>query len=265
MKKITLGALDYGVAFSVNKTLLDLLDKARLSAVGCLVTSDLWTREFKPLKEMSEQVGKRGMIGLNIALTGAHLYPLSKRMHTIYDGKMFSRFHLDRRARMRLLPDEIIQEEIRDQISAFIDKMEFEPAFIAVREGLMERTVILSLLLNAIEELGLASKPDLVAPIRPGLQAARLRRIAEKRGFRMLPWGRPLPEIADQEDLQKRLKYFFDGMSDGTFVASLPGVADDRLRRNETLQKIQIRECQAEVLGSDRFFRTLMEKDVFLF
>ena len=40
--------------------------------------------------------------------------------------------------------------------------------------------------------------------------------------------------------------------------------ADDRLRRDEPRGKIAVRECQYDVLSSDRFFHTLDKKAVFL-
>ncbi|NVK33942.1 MAG: ChbG/HpnK family deacetylase [Rhodobacteraceae bacterium] len=265
MKRIILGALDYGLAFGINRTLRDLLEDARLSAIGCIVVADLWSREYKPLLETADKVGKRGLIGLNIVLTGDQFTPLSERMHTTYGGKMFARFHMDRRARLRLLPDEIIKDEIKAQLAAFTQKMGFEPSFVTIREGLLERSVILRLLLDAIDELGFKTKPDLLSPVRAGPQASRLKRIAGERGHQMLPWGAPLPEIPEADDLLGRLRTFFNGMPDGIFIPCLPGVADDRLRREEPLSKILIRECQYTVLSSERFFRILMEKDVFLF
>ena len=60
------------------------------------------------------------------------------------------------------------------------------------------------------------------------------------------------------------MRRHFDGMADMTFVHCIPGKADDRLRREEPRDKVAIRECQREVLASDRFFHTLEDTNVFL-
>ena len=44
MKQITLGALDYGLAFGVDRALRDLAVNGRLSAIDALVTTELWPR-----------------------------------------------------------------------------------------------------------------------------------------------------------------------------------------------------------------------------
>ncbi len=264
MKRITLGALDYGLAFGVDRTLRELLLGGRLSAVGCMVAGDLWTREFKPMQEVAGQLGKRALIGLTVALSGDRVRPLSKRMSEVYGGKMPSRARLERKAMLRLLPDEILIGEVQAQIEAFVSRMEREPDFIAVREGLLDRTAIVKLVIASLVKANFKTKPWIVTSMPPGLHAARLKRIAAKAGFDVLPWGPPLPETADVEELQRLLRYHFDGHADMTFVACLPGAADDRLRREETREKIAIRECQRQVLASPRFFRTLDEKDVFL-
>ena len=97
-----------------------------------------------------------------------------------------------------------------------------------------------------------------------GLQASRIARLAAKKGLDVLPKGPPLPETSDEEELHKKLRHHFDGLRDLSFVQCIPGTADDRLRREEPAEKIAIRECQREVLGSDRFFRTLEDANVFL-
>ncbi|MEJ8473575.1 ChbG/HpnK family deacetylase [Roseibium algae] len=264
MKRITLGALDYGLAFGVDRTLRNLLLDGRLSAVGCMVATDLWSREFKPIQEVASTLGDKAMVGLTIALSGDRVRPLSHRMAALFGADMPSRSSLERRAMLRLLPDEIIKGEIQAQIDAYRSRMNCDPDFIAVREGLLDRTAIVKLVVSTLSEAEFSKQPVLVNSVPRGLQAARVKRIASKAGFSVLPWGPPLPETDDVEQLHDFLRHHFDGLADMTFIACLPGIADDRLRRDETLKKIAIRECQQEVLSSLRFFRTLDETNVFL-
>ncbi len=264
MKRITLGALDYGLAFGVDRTLRSLLLEGRLSAVGCMVATDLWSREFMPIKEVADTLGSRALFGLTIALCGDRVSPMSERLIRTYGGRMPSRAKLERRAFMRLLPDEVIDAELDAQIHAYVSRMERAPDFVAVREGLLDRSAITRLVVGAIARANLDRQPYLVTSLPPGLKAAKAKSIAAKAGLKVLPWGPPLPETSDREKLQVLLRRHFDGLADMTFVAGVPGTADDRLRRDESKEKIAIRECHRDVLSSARFFRTLDEKDVFL-
>lgn len=264
MKRITLGALDYAVAFGVDRTLRSLLLEGRLSAVGCLVASELWAREFKPMQEVAQKVGNRALIGVTLAFSGDRVQPVSERMRELYREKMPSRGAVERRAMLRLLPDEAFAAEADAQLTRFTFFMNREPDFIAVREGLLERSVIARHVFQAIERAGFERAPKIVSPFEPGLHGRRLARIAAKKGMEVLPKGPSLPETSDPEDLHRKLRHHFDGLPDMTFVHCIPGQADDRLRREEPREKVAIRECQRAVLGSDRFFHTLEEADVFL-
>ena len=264
MKRITLGALDYAVAFGVDRTLRSLLLEGRLSAVGCLVASELWSREFKPMQDVAQKVGNRALIGVTLAFSGDRVHPVSERMREIYLEKMPSRGSVERRAMLRLLPDEALAAEADAQLTRFTFLMNREPDFVAVREGLLDRSVVARLVVEAIERAGFKRPPKIVSPLEAGLHARRLVRIAAKKGLEVLPKGPSLPAATDPEDLHRKLRHHFDGMADMTFVHCIPGQADDRLRREEPREKVAMRECQREVLGSDRFFHTLEEADVFL-
>jgi len=264
MKRITLGALDYGLAFGVDRALRDLVEQGRMSALGALVTTDLWPREFRPLQETVQRVGKRALFGVTLAFSGDRVAPVSSRMQEIYGDRMFTREQLQRRAVFRLLPDELLLEEAKAQLARYSVLMKRQPDFVAVREGLLARTSLARLVFEAIVHADYETPPMVISPVRSGLKQLRLGRLARSYGLQMLPKADPLPETEDQEKLQKLLHNHFDGMKDMSFVAAIPGRSDDRLLRDEPRRKVAIRECQYEVLASDRFFHTLEKKDVFL-
>ncbi|MTI43363.1 hypothetical protein JM93_02129 [Roseibium hamelinense] len=264
MKRITLGSLDYGLSFAVDRTLRDLLENGRLSAVCCVVAGDLWAREFKPLQETVLQMRHKALVGVTLALSGDRVRPLSPAMRDVYGEEMPGPGTWERRAMLRLLPEELISAEVSAQLAQFAQRFGKGPDLIAVRHGLLARLGIAGIVMQEVEKAGFESTPMLVAPVEPGMQASRLERLAKTRGFKCLRKGPPLPTTDQPEELHRLLKNHFDGLPDMTFVASIPGKADDRLRREEPRDKIAIRECQREVLSSGRFFRTLDEKDVFL-
>ncbi|MBO6507689.1 MAG: ChbG/HpnK family deacetylase [Roseibium sp.] len=264
MKRITLGALDYGLAFGVDRALRALVEQGRLSALGALVATELWPREFRPLQETVEKVGNRALFGVTLAFTGDRVSPVSSRMQEVYGDRMWSREKLQRRALMRLLPDDLLLNEAQAQLARYSILMKRQPDFVAVREGLLERTSLARIVFKAIIHADYPKPPLVISPVRSGLKPLRLSRLAKSYGLEMLPRANPLPEISDPEELHRLLHNHFDGMTDRSFVAAIAGRSDDRLRRDEHRKKIAIRECQYEVLSSDRFFRTLDKKDVFL-
>lgn len=264
MKRIVLGSLDYGLSFGVDRALRQLLELGHLSAVGCLVATDLWSRDYKPLKDLCAKLGTRAMTGLTLALSGDRVLPMTGRMQQLRGGEMPSKGWIARRAAFHLLPDEILAEELRAQIQAYTGRMEAEPQFIALRDGLMQYREVRRLVLKAIEAAGLATHPLLISGDPDSRRFNRLKRELAHKGYTILPRGPALPETADSEELHRLLHSHFDGLPDMTFIPCIPGEVDDRLRRDEPKPKLAIRECQRLVLLSRRFFQTLDQKDVFL-
>ena len=78
MKRILLTSPDYGLAFGVDRALRELISAGALSAVGCLVVSDLWSREYLPLRDTVDSVRHRTLVGLTLTLTHPFA-PLSMR------------------------------------------------------------------------------------------------------------------------------------------------------------------------------------------
>jgi len=264
MKRITLGALDYGLAFGVDRALRDLAEQGRISAIGALVATDLWPREFRPLLDTVQASSSRVLFGITIAFTGDRVAPVSSRMHRAYGDRMFSRAKLNGRAFLHLLPDEILLEETRAQLARYSVLMKRQPDFVAVRDGMLARGQIARLVFKAIGQAGFDRPPYIISPLRSRLRTMRLQHLGKPYKLQVLPKADPLPEVSDREELHRLLHNHFDGMRDMSFVAAIPGKADDRLRRDEPLAKIAIRECQYDVLASDRFFHTIEKKDVFL-
>lgn len=264
MKRVILGALDYGVAFGVDRTLRELLADGRLSAVGCLAASPLWSREYKPMQEIADTVGSRGLVGVTIALSGDRVTPVSGRMVQTYGETMPAPSKWARRAFFRLLPDDLLSEEVEAQLQRFTDLMEREPDFVAVRDGLLAHGPVARLVTKAIGAQEYRQPPSLISPDGSRLVEGRLTRFARKAGLKVVSKGPSMPPIPDVDVLQNRMKSHFNGLGDMAFVASIPGKADDRLRREEPREKIAIREAHREVLSSGQFFQTLVERDIYL-
>ncbi|WP_439529916.1 ChbG/HpnK family deacetylase [Pannonibacter sp.] len=265
MKRITLAAVDYGLAFGIDRALRDLLSKGRLSAVGCLVASDLWTREYKPLREVADEVGGHGLVGLTAVLSGPGLKPQSQRWLSTFGEAFKSPAWYARRSVTGLLPDEVIVAELEAQIVRFQDYWGAAPQFLTLRNGLIRHRPVARLLLAALENQSVAPLPLLVYPQADGWEARRFARFAARHGLDTLPCGPRLPDLEDEAALQAALRLHFDGLPDRAVVVCRPGEADDRLRRLERQTQVEQREVQRRVLASQTFFNTLAEKDIFLY
>lgn len=265
MKRITLGAVDYGLAFGIDRAQRSLLEAGHLSAVGCLVSADLWPREFKPLRETIDKKAGHALVGLTIALSGPFVSPCSKRARDVFGEEFPTRGWMRRRGFLHMLPDGLIVEEIISQLDRFIAYFGAAPDFLTMREGLMRSRTIANLVITALEQRALPASPLLVSPFLEGWRAQRFEKFARKAGYQVLARGPSLPETEDRNELHKTLHRHFDGLTDMTFVTCMPAEADDRLRRRETQHQIATRVCQHNVLSSGEFFRTLAQKDVYLF
>ncbi|MEH0071538.1 ChbG/HpnK family deacetylase [Pannonibacter sp. Pt2-lr] len=265
MKRITLAAVDYGFAFGTDRAIRELLAQGRLSAVGCLAFSELWRREYAPLREVVDGAASHALVGLTLTLTGAFGEPMSPRWRQELGVAFRSTSWFARRAGFRLLPEEIILEEMSAQIRSFMEHFGAEPQFITLSDGLMRHRVLVQLLARAVEAGGLATRPLLVFPQGEGRPLRHFSRFALKLGFPVLASGPVLPDLPTEAELQEALRHHFDGLPEMAFVVAWPSIIDDRLRRQLPKAELARRERHFAVLKSLKFFNTLAEKDIFLY
>lgn len=265
MKRITLAAVDYGFAFGTDRAIRELLAQGRLSAVGCLAFSELWRREYAPLREVVDGGAGHALVGLTLTLTGAFGMPMSPRWQQELGPSFRSPGWFGRRAGFGLLPDEIILEEMTAQIRSFMAHFGAEPQFITLSDGLMRHRALVRLLARSVEAEGLATRPLLIYPQGEGRALRRFSRFALKLGFPLLASGPMLPDPPTEAELQEALRHHFDGLPEMAFVVARPAIIDDRLRRQLPKAELARRERHFAVLKSLKFFNTLAEKDIFLY
>ncbi len=263
MKRIVLTASDYGLAFGVDRAIRDLVSAHRMSAVGCLVVSDLWSREFMPLRDCVEQAGGRTPVGLTLVLSGAY-EPVSGSARKIFGNRFPSPGYYARRGRLGLLPDEILGLEIRAQFDRFVEFYGTQPAFVALHDGLDRKPGVARVLVDALEEpISQGVSVLFRQPQRWGCRR-QARRIG-KLGGSCNPGSAEMPMINDADALHKFFWSTLDGQPDNTCVWCRPGTGDDRLRRLESAEDIEMRQAQRDYLNGHRFLLALTEKERFLF
>lgn len=262
MKRITLTSVEYGLSFGVDRAIRELAVAGHLTAIGCLTVSDLWSREYLPLRDELDGAGHKTLVGVTVSLTNGW-DPVSMEALRYFDkGFPRARWYAWR-SRLRLLPDETLFAEISAQIGRFEEYYQRSPDFIFVQDGLLRLSRFAGIVMDVLEARKL--RPAVVSPFVEDRPALRFRKKLEKRGLKMLPRGRDLPFPAGPEELGHHVWSGFNGLSDQAVVLCTPAIADDRLRRMEPPAKIRSREVQKGFLESDRFNVLLIEKDIYLF
>ncbi|MCC4244152.1 ChbG/HpnK family deacetylase [Stappia indica] len=262
MKRILLTSADYGLAFGVDRALRELISAGALSAVGCLVVSDLWSREYLPLRDTVDSVRHRTLVGLTLTLTRPFA-PLSMRAR----GQFGSRFPKARWWRLwgalRLLPDEMLAEEVEAQLTCFEEFYQRPADFVHVADELL---AVPALARVVLKQVALRRWPPRIVMPQLGPRAAtRFARTARDAGLKVLERGPDFPETIDEAVHVQHLRRGMDGLSDRTVVFCQPGEIDDRLRRVEPRARLDTRSAQFAFFRGDTFPLLLMEKDIFLY
>lgn len=262
MKRILLTSPDYGLAFGVDRALRELISAGALSAVGCLVVSDLWSREYLPLRDTVDSVRHRTLVGLTLTLTHPFA-PLSMRARSQF-GNRFPKARWWRWwGALRLLPDEMLAEEVEAQITCFEEFYQRPADFLHVAEDLL---AVPALARVVLKQVALRRwPPRIVMPQLSPRAAVRFTRDARDAGLKVLERGPDFPEAIDQGAHVQHLRRGLDGLADRTVVFCQPGEIDDRLRRAEPRARLDTRSAQFAFFRGDTFPLLLMEKDIFLY
>jgi len=268
MKRILLTSVDYGLAFGVDRALRGLVAEGRLSAVGCLVVSDLWSREYLPLRDCVDAAPHRTRVGVTLTLTRPHA-PLSVKGRSRFGEALPGRGWWRRRDALRLVPRDVLVDEVEAQLTCFEEYYQRPPDFLHVADELLALPRIAHVVLRTASLR--RHRPLIVTPrlhADGGVEARfarRFRRFAERYTLRVLPRGPAFPDVACAEAQQTHLRRGLAGVEDLAVVTCRPGTVDDRLRRLEPLARQDVREAQLAFLSGEAFPLLLVETDTFLF
>lgn len=129
MKRILLTSLEFGQSYGVDRAICDLIIAGRLSAVGCVVTGEMWSREFYQLRDVVAWAEHETMVGLTVTLTKP-AGPLTDFGHTVFGDLFPSSLWYSIRSPMKMLPEEAIAAEIAAQVDLFEEVYARPPALL---------------------------------------------------------------------------------------------------------------------------------------
>ncbi len=264
MKRIVLTALDYGIAFGVDRAIRTLLADSRLTAVGCLAASDRWSREYLPLREQVEDKSSRTRIGLTLAFCRPFA-PVSDPARAIFGERLPGPRYYTLRRPAGLLPAAAIKAEIAAQIQCFEDYYGRRPAFIAMYDQMDRNIALAKLVVEVLVERFGENLPDFLFSEPERLRSRLLARRIRKLGGQTNREAVTLPLTEEASQLHRFFWRALEGRRDSTTVWCAPAEPDKNLRSMTSDAEAHARQAQFHYLNSSDFLLALTEKDIFLF
>ncbi len=146
MKHIILCADDYGQNTSISQAIIELLEKKRLSATSCMVTSSDWIAHAKWLQPFQNQAD----IGLHFNLTEGK--PLSSAYKLAYGTEFMSLLQLLKKAYLSKLDVTAIEAECHAQLDRFEEGMGCLPDFMDGHQHIHQFPMIRDAFLTVYEQ-----------------------------------------------------------------------------------------------------------------
>jgi chitin disaccharide deacetylase len=259
---IVLCADDFGISPGVNDGILDLVERRRLSAVGCMTALPAFAAGSSALKAMSEHVD----IGLHLTLSDQE--PIGAMPNLAPHGRLPSFPRLLRAAIFGQLPADEIAAEFERQIAAFSDAFGESPDFLDGHHHVHQLPGIRPIVLAAAAKYG-AKKKIYVRACNDSFRAISERGIAMGASMFIGAFGRSLRRdawrlgistntgFAGAYDYKSTTPYgevfphMIRALAPGSIVFCHPGIPDPDLRRRDSFVENRVNEYN--YLRSDAF------------
>ncbi|WP_407177043.1 ChbG/HpnK family deacetylase [Bradyrhizobium sp. STM 3562] len=274
LARIWLCADDYGISPGVNRGIRDLIERGRLNATSVMVVGPAIGREEVHALESATRASPRCAIGLHATLT-APFRPLSMHFRPL-DGGLFPPFaKLFRLGLLRRLDPEIVNAELKLQLSAFREMFGRAPDFVDGHQHVQLFPVVRDAFLGAVKEL--APTAWVRQAGRPGPLAGRLnapkalfldtlsaqfRTRAAHAGIAVNPAFAGAYDFSRMPDFGRLMREFLEGLPDQAVVMCHPGFVDDVLASLDPFT--DQREREHAYLAGEEFPALLAEKQVTL-
>jgi chitin disaccharide deacetylase len=240
-RRIWLCADDYGLSPGVNRAIRDLIERGRLNATSVMVVGPAIGRDEVTALQAVVSASPRCAIGLHATLT-APFRPLTMHFQPL-DGGMFLSFQkLLRAGLLRRLDPEIIQAELRVQLTAFKDLFGRAPDFVDGHQHAQLFPRVRDAFLAAVKE----AAPD--AWVRQGgrhqplagrlgspkalvldLLSAQFRKRAARAGIAFNPGFAGAYDFSQKPDFGALMRQFLDGLPADGVIMCHPGFVDETL------------------------------------
>lgn len=273
-RRIWLCADDYGISPGVNRAIRDLIERGRLNATSVMMVGPATGRSEIEVLDTAAESSPRCAIGLHVTLS-APFRPLTMHFRPL-DGDMFLPFpKLLRAGLMRRLDREFIRNEVKAQLSAFMEAFGRAPDFVDGHQHVQLYPQLRDGFVDAVSDgapkawvrqggRDLPLKQRLTSPKGMVLDilSAPFRRRAGAAGLSFNPGFAGAYDFARAADFGALMRQFLDGLPDGGLVMCHPGFVDDVLVGLDPMT--DVREREHAYLAGDAFPRLLADSGVTL-
>jgi len=274
LRRIWLCADDYGISPGVNRAIRDLIERGRLNATSVMMVGPAIGRSEIEALDVAAKSSPRCVIGLHVTLS-APFRPLTMHFRPL-DGDMFMPFpKLLRAGLLRRLDREFIRNEVKAQLSAFMEASGRAPDFVdghqhvqlfpQVRDGFVD--AVSDGAPNAWVRQGGRDLPltqRLASPkaLLLDMLSAPFRRRARAAGLNFNPGFAGAYDFTRTTDFGALMRQFLESLPDGGLVMCHPGFVDDVLIGLDPMT--EVREREHAYLAGDAFPRLLTDSGVTL-
>lgn len=257
MKNFMLCADDYGMTKGVSKAILNLADKQRLSAVGCMTNFAKWPDHAREIAPLSTKID----IGIHLNLTLGN--PLEAG-----SAPFLKAGALVLRAVLGQLDASSVEREIHAQCAAFENAMQCQPDFIDGHQHVHALPIIRTALMRVVQQRYGVNKPWLRDPCDTILSifsrgvatqkaltvnalALGFGRLAGASGIKTNQSFSGFSAFNPTRNFSADFERFLVGMGQKHLIMCHPGFIDDELRGLDPVVETRVQEY--DFLMSERF------------
>jgi predicted glycoside hydrolase/deacetylase ChbG (UPF0249 family) len=273
-RRIWLCADDYGLSPGVNRAIRDLIERGRLNATSAMVVGPAIGRDEVGALQAVASSSPRCAIGLHATLT-APFRPLTMHFQPLDGGMFLSLQKLLRAGLLRRLDPEIIQAELRVQLTAFRDLFGRAPDFVDGHQHAQLFPQVRDAFLAAVKEAApntwvrqcgrhqpLARRLGSPKALFLDLLSAQFRKRTARFGIACNPGFAGAYDFSRQPDFGMLMRQFLDGLPEDGVIMCHPGFVDETLVSLDPLT-VQ-REHEHAFLGGEDFPQLLAANKVTL-
>ena len=261
-RRIRLCADDYGISPGVNRAIRDLIERERINATSVMVVGPAAGRNDVEALKAAVARNPHCAIGLHATLT-APFHPLTLHYRPLEGGLFLPLAKMLRASLLRRLDVEMIHDEVKAQIAAFVERFGRAPDYVDGHQHVQifpqVRDAFLSAVKNEapdawVRQCGrrqpLAQRFGISKAVLLDILSAGFRRRATRAGIAFNPGFAGAYDFT-QSDFAALMQKFLDGSPDGGLIMCHPGFVDDTLIALDPLT--DQREREYAFLSGDGF------------
>jgi predicted glycoside hydrolase/deacetylase ChbG (UPF0249 family) len=273
-RRIWLCADDYGMAPGVNRAIRELIKLKRINATSVMVVGPAIDRADIDTMKQELTDNSDCAIGLHATLT-APFHPLTMHFQPLDGGRFFSLGNTLQAALLRRLDPEMVQSELRAQITAFRELFGRAPDYVDGHQHVQLFPQLRDAFLTAVKDnapqawvrqcgraLPIAQRLSSPKALFLDVLSATFRKRCADAGIAFNPGFAGAYDMVRGGDFATAMSGFLNGLPDRGLVMCHPGFVDETLLSLDNVT--DQREREFKFLAGDDFTRLMATSNVTL-